>query len=152
MGFRIYKIVVNVLCVVCLVGFTAYLIAMWKDIPDQIPAHFNAAGEVDRMGGKSTILMLPILSWILFGMVSLIEMFPQAWNTGVKVTEQNKNRVYKISRSMLLLAKLIVVIDFTFMAVYMAMGKALPVWFMPVFLSVTFGSIIVHIVLLFRAR
>ena len=152
MKFRMYKIITNVLCIVCLVGFTAYLIATWKDIPDQIPAHFNAAGEVDRMGGKGTILMLPIMSWLLYGMISFFEMFPQMWNTGVKVTEQNKERVYNICRSMLILIKMIIVIDFTFMAACMVKGQALPVWFTPVFLGAVFGSIIVHIVLLFRSK
>ena len=152
MKFRMYKIITNVLCIVCLVGFTAYLIATWKDIPDQIPAHFNAAGEVDRMGGKGSILMLPIMNWLLYGMISFIEMFPQIWNTGVKVTEQNKERVYNICRSMLILIKLIVVIDFTFMAACMAKGQALPIWFTPVFLGVLFGTIILHIVLLFRSK
>lgn len=152
MKFRMYKIITNVICIAGLIGFTAYLIAAWKNIPDQIPAHFNVAGEVDRMGGKGSILMLPIMGWLLYGMISFIEMFPQIWNTGVKVTEQNKERVYNICRSMLLLTKLIIVIDFTFMAACMAKGQALPIWFTPVFLGVLFGTIILHIVLLFRSK
>lgn len=152
MKFRIYKIITNVLCLACLLGFTAYLIATWKTIPAEIPAHYNAAGEVDRMDGKAGILMLPIMAWILYIMISVIEMFPQVWNTGVTVTEANKARVYGISRSMLLLIKLYIAVDFTFMAACMAKGQALPVWFTPVFLVVMFGTIIVHIVLLFRSK
>ena len=66
----------------CLVGVTAYLILAWSTIPARIPAHYDAAGEVNRWGSKSELIMLPIISWLIYGMITLIERFPQAWNTG----------------------------------------------------------------------
>jgi uncharacterized membrane protein len=36
---------------------------VWRTSPDQIPVHWNAAGEVDRYGGKAEgLLMLPLIT------------------------------------------------------------------------------------------
>ena len=152
MKFRMYKTIANIICFASLIGITVYLITTWHSIPAEVPAHYNAAGEIDRMSGKSSLLMLPIMGWLLCIMISVLERFPRAWNTGVKVTEQNKARVYGICRSMLFLIKTFIAMDFAFMEVFMIKGWALPIWFTPVFLVVLFGTIIVHIVLLFRSK
>ena len=65
----------------CLVGVSLYLILAWSTIPAQIPAHYNAAGEVNRWGSKSELIVLPIISVLLYGLITLIEHYPQGWNT-----------------------------------------------------------------------
>lgn len=36
-----------------------YLAAIWNLLPDQVPTHFDLAGNVDTWSGKSTLLFLP---------------------------------------------------------------------------------------------
>ena len=36
-----------------------YLAMVWNKLPDQVPTHFNIAGNVDAMSGKTTLLYLP---------------------------------------------------------------------------------------------
>jgi uncharacterized membrane protein len=36
-----------------------YLAAIWAKLPDQVPTHFNLAGNVDSWSSKSTLLILP---------------------------------------------------------------------------------------------
>ena len=36
-----------------------FLIYVWNKLPDQVPGHYNAQGEVDRMGSKFELLLLP---------------------------------------------------------------------------------------------
>jgi uncharacterized membrane protein len=50
--------ITEALSLALVLGTILYLIVMWKSIPDTIPAHYNAAGEVNRWGGKSELLML----------------------------------------------------------------------------------------------
>ncbi len=40
--------------------------------PDEIPAHYNAAGEVDRMGSKYEYLLFPIASALIGGLMVLL--------------------------------------------------------------------------------
>lgn len=76
MGRIILRRVINIICLLVLIGTTVFLIAYWKNIPNEIPMHYNAAGEVDNMGDKSSVIMLPILNWIMFGIMSVIELCP----------------------------------------------------------------------------
>ena len=39
--------------------------------PDIIPAHYNARGEVDRMGSKYEYLLFPAILWLFGGLVML---------------------------------------------------------------------------------
>ncbi len=43
------------------------LIIFWKQIPSQIPVHYDAAGEVTRWGGKGSIIMLVIFQFMIYG-------------------------------------------------------------------------------------
>lgn len=36
-------------------------------LPDQIPAHYNVQGEIDRIGNKYEVLILPIITIIISG-------------------------------------------------------------------------------------
>ena len=47
------------------IGFLFYLgsilllIFVWNKLPSEVPAHYNALGEVDRWGSKWELLILP---------------------------------------------------------------------------------------------
>ena len=149
---NIFDYSVNLACIIQLAGIVIYLIAVWGGLPDKIPGHYNATGEIDRWGSKSELIVLPIISWLLYMMMTAVEQFPQIWNTGgVTVTEENKYRVTRILKNMIGTLKLVVVTVFTFISLNSSRGEALPVWFMPVFLVLTFAPIIFFSVKLVRA-
>lgn len=147
----LYRIL-NILCLVIMVGSLVWLILYWKKIPDEIPTHFNVYGEADNFGSKKSIIILPIIAWMIYGMISLIECFPGAWNTGIKVTPENSARVYGILKSMIVILKLFVVLTFTLLMVFSAISKGLPVWLLPVELVGIFGTIIVSLIRLYKVR
>ena len=91
-----------------IIGTTFYLIAGWNSFPDRIPVHYNAAGEIDRWGGKGELIFLFVMTWILYIGITLIQRFPQIWNTGVQVTQENRDpRVKTLHSNMLLLKSLL---------------------------------------------
>ena len=136
----------------CLVGVSLYLILAWSTIPAQIPAHYNAAGEVNRWGSKSERIILPIISWLIYGMITLIERFPQAWNTGVRVTEENRAEVFRLLKNMIACVKMITLSIFSCLTVLSSLARNLPMWFLLVFLVLLFGTIAYYIVKLTRLR
>lgn len=133
-----------------MVGMVIYLAVVWKRIPDQIPTHFGLSGEADAFSGKSAILMNPIIGVLLYGLVSAVARAPQCWNTGVRVTEQNRERVYAVLLRMITVLKLQLVVVFVYMTVRMANGRNLHGWFMAVFVAAIFGSIVFHLIWLYR--
>jgi len=147
-----FDIFIEVCCLLCLVGILIYLFVIWEHILEEIPGHYNAMGEIDRVTGKGSLLILPITTWIMYIGLTIVERFPQVWNTGVAVTEENKERVYRILKSMLGTLKLNVVVVFTYLTVNSAMAKPLPIWFLPVSLIIMFGFLIFFIIRLIKAK
>lgn len=136
----------------CLVGVAVYLILFWHTFPEQIPGHYNAAGEVDRWGDKSELIVLPIVSWVLYGLITLIERFPQAWNSGVRVTSENRTAVYRLLKSMIAVVKMSMLLMFASLTVISSLTLNLPVWYLLAFLVILFGAIAYFIVRLSRLR
>lgn len=147
-----YEILVEIICLILLIGVLIYLFLNWNSIPDKIPGHYNATGEIDRIGSKKELLVLPIVSWLMYLGMTVLEKFPQVWNTGVTVTEENKERVYRVLKNMLSTMKLIMVAVFVYLTINSSQEKSLPVLFLPVFLTLMFGSIIFFIIKLVRIK
>lgn len=142
--------ILEVISLLVMIGTTFYLIVGWNSFPDRIPAHYNAAGEIDRWGGKGELIFLLVMMWILYIGITLIQRFPQIWNTGVQVTQENRERVYRILMYMLETLKLLMVAGLSFLTVYGMTGKNLPVWFLFVFMGALFADLILWMVRLVR--
>lgn len=142
----------NRLSLLVLLGTALFLALYWKDIPQKVPMHFNAAGEIDRWGSRAELLILPVIAWLLYLLMTVVEQFPGAWNTGVKVTEENRERVYALLGHMLSTLKFLIMVMFAWITLWCALAKPLPVWFLPVVLGAVFGDMIYWLVRVFRAR
>ncbi len=147
-----FDIVIDILCLILLIGVSVYLILQWNDLPDKVPGHYNFKGEVDRWGSKGELLMLPIMSWVLYIGITVMEAFPKIWNVGVTITEENKERVYRLLKTMIGVTKLLMVFIFTLLEINGINGESLPWYFIVLFLGVIFGELIFFIVRLVRIK
>lgn len=148
----IFSFLLNWMCLLILIGSAIYLAFTWNNIPSKIPAHYNAAGEIDRWGNKIELLILPAIGWIVYIGLSIVERFPQTWNTGVTVTAENRDRIYSVMANMLVTLKAITTSIFVFLTINSALAKPLSFWFLPITLILTFGAIIFYVIMLFRSR
>nr|WP_106779752.1 DUF1648 domain-containing protein [Lysinibacillus timonensis] len=113
-----------------------YAIVNWGSIPDQIPGHFNGAGEVDRWGSKYELIILPIIGMFLFVFMTLFEKAPHMHNYPERLNEDNVEQFYLNSRKMLNIIKNICLITFAVLLVQIirvAKGEihTLGNWFLP---------------------
>ena len=145
-------VIETVVSLLCLVGVIVYLLLAWGSIPDRVPGHYNALGEVDHWSNKSSLIVLPIISWLIFGFITLVERYPQIWNTGITVTEQNRERVYRLLKNLIALVKMFVLLMFGSLTVLSSLALNLPMWYILAFLVALFGTIAVCIVQLNRLR
>ncbi len=60
-------IVLDLISVTLLILLITYAVISYSELPDTIPSHFNAKGEVDGYSEKSMIWSLPAISTVLFG-------------------------------------------------------------------------------------
>jgi len=120
------------------------LAAFWYSrLPQQIPTHFNAAGQPDGYSVRGMIWFLPILAVFLFTGMGILNHFPYIFNFPVNITQENAGRIYRhATRSMRMLNFLLVVLFLylTWQTIAVASGKSagLGSWFLPV----TIGAIL----------
>ncbi len=133
-----------------LLSVTLYLFLYWSQLPEEIPTHFNAAGEIDAFGGKTSLLSPLIIGWVLYGLISLIEAIPAAWNTGVEVTPENREAVLRAVKTMLSVLKLILALFFSYLLLCSALCRPLNGFAMAAYLALIFGTILWSCIRLFK--
>lgn len=147
-----YHKIANTVMVFCLAGTFLCLFFFWPEIPQLIPAHYNFAGVIDRWDDKRSLWLLPVIALIMYAGMTILEHFPQAWNTGITVTEENRAAVYRTLKDLLITTKLMVVLIFTSLTANAAMAKPLPSWWTPIVLVLVFGTTLFYIVRLYKKK
>ena len=137
-------------------GFLAaaafYLWANWQAVPQKIPTHYGFNGQPDAWGDKSSCVVLLVIGVVMWLMMWGIEQFPMIWNTGVTVTEENRVRVYRILKNLLVTIRLVMAAIFAWMTVCSALSQPLGSWFMMAVMLLVFVPIGICLVQLYRKR
>lgn len=127
----------------------------YSNLPESIPMHYNAAGEADAFGSKSSILGLPLVATALFIGLSILNQYPHTFNYPDKITEENARYQYRNSTRMLRCLKLVILIIFG-MATYLTIRSAhqdtpqLGKWFLPLTLGLIFIPVIYFLIRAYR--
>ena len=127
-----------------------YTVIIWSQLPDQVPAHYNGAGEIDRWGSKWELILLPVIAALLAVFMSFLEKHPE-WHNYIKLNENNIEFQYKNSRLLLNVLKnecVLLFVFLTFKTEQVALGNAdsIGIAFLPIFLIVLFGSMTFFII------
>lgn len=80
------------------VGSLLFLVFAWNKLPDEVPAHYNALGEVDRWGSKWELLLLPGIGVFIIFLMQILEKHPELHNYPARFTELNAESFYLHSR------------------------------------------------------
>lgn len=107
-----------------LVSMFIILIMQWGALPEEIPAHFSANGEVDRWGSKWELLILPGIAIGLNIFLKILEKFPQVHNYPERLNESNVVAFYTNSRQAMNYMKNIINLLFAYL-VYNTISIAL---------------------------
>lgn len=142
--------IAEVFCMILLIVITLYTIYMYIQLPEKIPIHYNVAGVIDRYGNKIEIFILLIVTWIMYIGLSLVTRVPQFWNTGVSVTAENKDRVYRILKNMLKIIKMEIIVIFCYLIYNTTTLYNLPKWFVSVFLVLLFLTMLISFIILIK--
>ena len=139
----------TIISAIMLLTYIIVLISIWSRIPDTVPTHFNAAGVADSYG--SNLAFEPVLAAFLLLFLSLMERIPAIWNFPVAVTEENRERLYKIAMIMMGGIKVLVTALLIDVGVS-SLVEGYPIWPMYMMLGVMMILIIVSIVQMVRAK
>jgi uncharacterized membrane protein len=147
----------DVIGFLCILGSIIVLLYVWKTLPDKVPAHYNAAGKVDRWGSKWELLILPFVGIFIALLMGVLEKFPEIHNYPNRLNELNAEQFYLQSRKLVNQLKNICLILFSLILVEsisipLGWGGGLGIWFLPIAL-IGFGlPILVGIMRLTRIK
>ncbi len=149
---EIIYLIMNIIGALALLGSTLFVIIMWSQIPDQIPTHYNFAGEADDYGGKGSLIFMMVLAWFMFILITVLMRFPNTWNMPVKVTAENKARLYSITRAMLEVVKMLTSLLFAVMLINAAIATPMPRFILIALIAAMLLSIIMGIFMMYKNR
>ncbi len=121
-------------------------LAIWTypSLPEKIPTHYNFLGEIDGWGEKSVVWWILAIEVSSFVLVSLLSFFPQIHNYPVKVTDENRETLYR--NSSLFASQLTLSMTVTFAYGLLVMLQIVPICmylFLP-YLILAFGVLPVY--------
>lgn len=134
------------LSIAVLVFLFVFLASNWSSLPARIPSHFDASGLIDGWGSKNSLLLFPFISLLMYALLTVVSFFPKTWNVPVKLTDENRGRVYTVTRSLLCVLKLMLLLNFTFIEISMVKLQPLGGWFIFFTMAGVFGTLIGYIV------
>ena len=112
--------IAGILAPVILLGCLATILIIWHRLPEEIPTHYNAAGEIDGYGGRGVLLLMPIIGLVMDLVIAIVGRFPRSWNVGVRVTVLNRTKVYRLVRDLMAELRLTMAVFFGGFSVYQA--------------------------------
>lgn len=133
---------IEVLGLLLLLAFWFFTLSHYAQLPDIIPTHFNASGEVDGYGSKWLIITLPAVGTLMYFGLTLAAKYPHKMNYAVTITEANAEKQYSIVTEMFRVMKIALVFVF-FILTYQTVQIAsdLPDIFGKSFLFLVFGLV-----------
>jgi uncharacterized membrane protein len=122
-----------------------------NSLPERIPVHFDINGVANGFGTRSSLWILPLTGVFTYLLLTIVSRFPEIYNFPVKITEVNALVQYRLATRFIRLLKTVILVLFLFLCyktISLAMGKTsgLGKAFLPVFLILTFGSVIFYLV------
>lgn len=151
------EVLFELLSLLGLVGAAWMLIKFWPDLPAVIPKHFDAAGEVDAWGDRSSLYFLLGTNLVLYVMLTVVRKIPHTFNYPLKVTADNARRQYQLAIWYMALLKAQVVWLFLYLqwqTIQVALGHSsgLGTWFIAVVLAGLFIPILIYVLAARKSR
>lgn len=146
--------IVGLVCTGLMIGILIYY---WPELPEVIPTHFGASGQPDGWGSRQSLLFIAGTGAVLYLVMFVLSRFPHLYNYLVTITESNAEIQYRMASNFMIVLANVIIWLFTYMvwqSIRTALGKSegMGPWFVPVFLFLSFGPIVVYLVASLKAR
>lgn len=115
-------------------------IIFWNKIPDTLPMHYNAAGEVDNWSDKSTLILLFFATALLMGVMS-IAVYLVKTNMESRYSKDAEKSEMRVAYPIVILMNLVVQIMFAYIMFCCVTCRPLGTLFLPIFLTATFAPL-----------
>lgn len=125
-----------------------HVITSYTSLPDKIPGHFNAQGEITRYGSKAEILIMPTFGILMYIGLTLIQINPKVWS--VSSREDVETKVYHNLKSMIISLKVQLIGFFLYIAYNQIKGTNLSIDATIIFISIVLMTLVFFITRAYR--
>ena len=125
---NLFDWITDLVCILVLLGTFGFIGSKYSSLPDQVPTHYDFAGNITSYGGKASVWIMPVVALILgYLLMVLLEQFPQAWNTGIRsYDKKSRASVYRAVKDLMNHIKLANTIFMCAMGIYTCLIKNVP--------------------------
>ena len=74
MNRKAFRRALDILGLVLLLGAAVFAAVRFHAMPDQVPIHYDAAGQIDSYGPKATVFVLPVVGLAVFGFTFFVDL------------------------------------------------------------------------------
>jgi uncharacterized membrane protein len=129
----------------------------YPSLPDNIPAHFDVNGQVNRYDHKNTIFLLPAIGSIIVVGLTVLNRFPHLFNYPTTITAENALVQYTYATRLIRYLKttiLFVFLFLTYTTIQIAAGETnqLAPWFLPITLIAVFIPVVFFIIQSYKRK
>ena len=142
---RFWYWITDALAVLALLGMTIFVLLRWPTLPELLPAHFAANGEISAWDDRGSLTLLLVLSWVMFAGMEVLSFFPQSWNIPKRTP-----RAYRAAGDAMAVLRLVLALFFAYMEFCTATCRGIGVWAMPLMLVLIAGNLAYLLVQSFR--
>ena len=133
---------------ILLILYWIMVIIAFQKLPEEIPVHYNGAGEVDAFGPKNSIFMLPAIATLQIFLLSALIRNPKNLNFSNK--ENLEQQIINTTKTIrfLKVGILIVFIFIDYKTIKISLedkNGGLGIWFLPLFLTLILIPVIINI-------
>ena len=127
----------------------------WGHLRSGVPTHYGLGGTADSFGARSSLIVLPVIATLLYGLLTAVSFFPRTFNFPVAVTDENRDRLERTGIALLgwLKAELtwvLAYISWTSIRVGLEVSTGLGWAFLPVMLGVVGATVCIAVVQMCR--
>ena len=113
-------------------------VLFWEKIPEQIPAHYNAAGNVDRYSDKSILILILFAVALLMGIMSIAVYYVEQEMKSKYAREAEFSQL-RSAYLLLVVMNFAIQCMFAYITFCSAMGKSLGKYFTVIVMAAVFG-------------
>ena len=130
---------------------------IYPTLPEIVPIHLDSAGKANGFSGKSSLLIEPLISTIIYIGLTFLNKYPHIYNYPVQINESNAVHYYTNGSRMIRYLKLSVTLVFLFVLfeiIYVAKngGDTMGIWSWMIPLAIIFLPQTYFIIKSFRLK
>lgn len=103
-----------------LVVHVVLFVILFMKLPDIIPIHWNAKGELDGHGSKNVLALMPLLALVLYFAINSVVHFPHKFNYPRELNKDNVESEYIRGRQVLWIVSLFTQVTFLLLTLFVA--------------------------------